>query len=270
MAFFNRNTDEKSRVKRMILITFRGGRRAPAYYFDSVFMLAATFLILYLCAAGRLKSREAAAVFAAFSCGMLLVSKLGIDRERLKRHERKLRLSAENAVRERRLTLDPSLLRAKAGSDVFLIPKADELTADDLLEAVRERGLPLTVLTAAEPTKRARSLAASLGEKLNIVTPAEYFGEELKELIPVSEEETDSELAAEYGALVKKPGFDISRFGLRGGRAAKYAAVGAALMALSFFTRYPLYFRLTSSVCLGLAAVFFASKTIKAGGKTSG
>lgn len=235
-----------------------------ACLFDTAFLLSAAFITLYLCARGRIKSRAVSLVFAAAALGILLVGKTAFDRKRYLRHKEKLRQKAEAEARAIKLMTEPGLLSGLPLEEgVAVIEKTDILTADDILDAVKKHGLPLVAVTPALPTERARAVLGGFGGKVRIRTPEEHFKDEIKKLIPVSEQETDDAIIKKYGRLTRRPKLDLSVFRLTRDRAAKYALVGAGLTALSFFSRFALYFRLTASVCLALAALFFGMRSLK-------
>ncbi|MBO4563276.1 MAG: hypothetical protein J5772_06670 [Clostridia bacterium] len=240
-------------LNRLFRITFRKGRRRAAFVIDTAFAFLILVLVLWIIVRPHFKNRTAAALVTASSFSIILCSCIIIDRERYARHIVKLEMEARLRAAETKLLLDPSpaLDEIHRTDRLKVFRGADSLTADDLLLLIKECEYPLTVVTAAAPTEKARSVMAALPGKVEVVSPAQRLGERIFELYPVSREEAEEAIIKEHSELLKKP--DIKAvFALTRERAFRYFSVGAGLLLLSFFVKRGLYFRAVASICFGL------------------
>ena len=256
--------DSKKRtLDKIFRITFRGGRGLPAFVFDSFFFGAASLLALYLCVRPQFKNRPAA-VFVTAVCGLLLfLIVLVIDRERFARHVKRMReKAAEDLLLRKAFFLSEELFKDIKDEGVYKAISAEALTADDVIRAVREFGDGAVIVTLAKPTEAAKALLDSM-DGISVVTPFGYLSREPSEMITVNESEIDAEIIRTHRKTIKKPSLPKGLFELSKERAVKYFALGAALLLMSFFVRYSLYFRIISSVVLSLGAGVFAFDELK-------
>ena len=111
----------------------------------------------------------------------------------------------------------------------FIHRRTDSLTSDDIAEAVKKAGLPVTIVTLAEPTNAASELIKLSCGQIETVSAQERAGAQLCSLFPVSEEEAKKTAVAMNGGCLKRFSLKKSVFALTRERALKYAAVGAGL-----------------------------------------
>ncbi len=256
---------DKKAFEKVVRITFHGGRRRVAVLFDTLALSGLLLLALYLLALSELKNGA-----RAFACASLAFTGIAavlrfIMRGRFAVHRQKLLREARRNARRLRVMLEPEKLfdRIVPREGEFIHRRTDSLTSDDIAEAVKQAGLPVTIVTLAEPTNAASELIKLSCGQIETVSAQERAGAQLCSLFPVSEEEAKKTAVAMNGGCLKRFSLKKSVFALTRERALKYAAVGAGLYACSFFVKYALYYRIAASLALCIGAGVFAFEGLK-------
>ena len=230
---------------------------------DSLLIGAAVLAALYLAVRPHFESRLASAFISA-ACGvMVFIAVRAIDGERYSRHEKRMRTEAEAEIRSIKLLLSPeaALKALPMNGNACFSGSAEGLDADELIGFLNSHERPLTIIAVSKPTENAERLINTL-DGIEVV-PIEKCGADLRAVYPVSETEIDEYIIKKHGELLKKPRISGALFALTKERAIKYLAVGAALMLLSFFVRYAVYYRLIASLTLGIGSYVFAADAYK-------
>ncbi len=250
-------------------LSFHNGKRAFAVVFDAVFIWAIVFASIRVTLAPSIRNGIAAWLAAAFFTLTLFFTARVVQRERFVRHRLKLRLEAREALALSMAERDPErilkLIPKEKGVAVSL--KTDILTTDDVYSAVRENGLPLTIVTFAKPTEKAAQTAQRYGGALRIVPPQEMLGIGIEKLCPVTEQEIDDEVIRTHRELIERRGLKEIFLAVSRKRAVKYLLVGAGLYLFSFIMGRGLYYRIIASVSVTAGGIMLA---LDAAGKTAG
>lgn len=205
----------------------------------------------------------------AFICADLYSNK------RFAKHIRSKRSETETALRREKILLEAeseiekriSSLSAEFPNAKLVLPrKAAPLTEDDVYslfraEKLHERGgvkAPperLVVITLCPPTYGAVRCAERLRDPSIEFLPAEET-EAFKDAFKVTSDEIDAAIISEYKTSERKPFGSLKKkltsSELLSSGAGKYALLGAAFFAASFFMRYKLYFRSAAMLCFAL------------------
>lgn len=149
-----------------------------------------------------------------------------------------------------------ALARPLCGADEtpLLLPCMGKATGDAVLSAIRESGAKkqMVLFAAWGFTCEARELAGRQGERVRLGdgqalhTAAKQAG-----LSPDPEQVEDYILQQEKQRKAEKVRHTSMAF--MPGQGKKYLLTGLALAALSFLTRYGLYYRMMAGLCMGLA-----------------
>lgn len=262
------NGSDRALLKRIYRVSFRGGRRLPAFIFDCFFLCSASFFGIYLAVRPHFKNRTAAGVISSTVLALAVLVFIAVRRMLFERHVERMRRSAREEVFSAKLLMEPGIEKLLSSSDpsVFVSRSVDALSADEVKEAYLTREKPVTVVAFAEPTDAAKKLIAELSG-LTVKTPLEHFGREKLGFITVDESETDAHLLRKHSGICAGPRFRKELFVLKRERAAKYVLLGAALMLMSFFMRYAVYYRTVASIVLSIGASVFAADAFKKNSK---
>ena len=257
--------DTKKNLQRIIRTKFRGGRRIPAVVFDSAFMGLILFAASYITVRPHIKNTAVSVAVSLFVFAGTVCVLIVIRRERFLRYERRLKREALEDVLRMKLMLDPERLLSLVHetSSVFVFRGTDTIGSDDIRAAVCNKGLPVTIVSEALPTKTAAEMIKLSGGRVKLVNAEEHLGIALSEVYSVAPGEIEDAIIAKHSDSIKKISFSKDVFRLTKDRAVRYLGVGAGLFALSFVMRYTLYFRLMASLCMSLGAGFFAAEEIK-------
>lgn len=264
MYDFDSNQYEKA-AERIIRRSFRGGKSLLAFCFDAVFFGLLCLFALYIAVRPHFLSASAARLVSVliFAAGAALAS--AIRERRYMRFRSRLIGEAAALAARNKLMKDPDevLDRAERVGSAAVFRGTDSVTADDIRRIIKNKSLPLKIVTFAEPTKKAAELLR-LFDGVMLTDPFTALGEDPVKLTTVSAAEIGAALRSKYGAQTKKPSFSLAMFALTKERALKYAALGGGLMLLSPFTGYALYYRVIASVAISLgAAVFLYEAAVK-------
>ena len=254
------SAEKKRQLRAVYRISFNNGKRRFAVVFDAVFIWAIILLSLRIALIPRIKASAPAWCAAAFLTAALFLLWRLIDRERFTRHKLKLRVEAKAAAAKRKAERSPerlySLIEPERG--VAVIRKTDLLTADDIVAAIRENGLPVKIVTLAEPTEKAKGMIAGSNDYITLLTPQEHTGTELDELYPVTENETDDEIISSHASLIERRSFKEIFLAVSRQRAVKYLLVGGGLFLFSFVMGRRLYYRMLAALSAGAGSIMLA------------
>ena len=247
--------------------SFRRGRGALACAFDTGFALFTSAFALYICVRPRFKSSSAAWLVTLICLAAAALLWKAAEKELFARHVKRLRLKKKKQIALAKMLAEGAAFEGgKAEPGKYYARSIEALTADDVLAALRSGQKPVTIVSAAEPTKKAKELISSFAgavrlEKAKLLSPS-------SPMPPVTEEETDEAVLWEYPAR-KRPVFkELSELARE--RPFMYFCLAGGLFVLSFFVRYALYFRLMASAAAGTgSAVLFFNKTKKEADKTA-
>lgn len=244
---------------RIYRIDFRGGRRLPAFVFDCVFLTAASFSGVYLAVRPYYHNRTAAVLLSFVITSLAVLVFFSVRSILFERHIGKMRRSARDEIVDLKLRTDPARERLLSSSDssVFVSSSVDAPTADEIKTAYLTCARPVKFVAFAEPTDAAKKLISALSD-ITVVSPREFLGSAVTTSIDVEESEIDALLIRKYGKSIAPPKIRKELFVLSRERAMKYVLLGTALMLLSFFMRYALYYRTVASIVLGIGAAVFA------------
>ncbi|MCR5610932.1 MAG: hypothetical protein K6F68_03770 [Clostridiales bacterium] len=265
------NTRESALLKRIYRTSFRGGRRLPAFVFDSVFLCAASFFGVYLAVRPHFRNRTAAAAISVIVLSLAVLVFIAVRRFLFERHVEKMRREAEDELFGLKLIMEPELdsLLSPHDPSVYISRSIDALTADEVKNAYLACEKPVTVIAFAEPTEAAKKLLGSLSD-IAVKTPVEYFGRERLGFVKAGESEIDAQIIKKHGGICKRPALRKELFKISKERASKYLLLGFALMLMSFFMRFAVYYRTAASVILGVGTAVFALDAYKKAARTSG
>lgn len=260
----NKADPKEKAFEKVLITTFRGGRRRAAVLLDTAATGILIFLALYLLALSKLRNGVIAfaAALLAFSgaCAIIMI----VRRERFSSHRERLLCEARRQARRLDMMLAPEKVfeRIEVSEGEYLHRSTDRLSSDDVAAAVKTAGLPLTIITFAEPTDAAAELIKLSCGRIRLVSPEERLGQELPELFPVTDEEAKKTTVAMHGGCLKKASLKKGVIALTKERAVKYAAVGAGLYAMSFIVRYALYYRIIACIAMSIGAWVFAAERL--------
>ena len=250
------------KAERLIEERARGSRTRFASAMDAIALALIAGGALYLAVRPRFMNRAAALFVTAVCLVLAALTAAAVTREARIKRAAAIRRELKEKLLRAKLCQDPGRLEKELErvSGACFVPKAEELTSDDVLEAYRKFGTEARIVTFAQPTGRALELIKLLG----IRPPAKPF-EALdvgpEEFACVTEEETDRAALALFQKQ-KRPR-------LRGlpkllhERAFKFILLGAALYALSFAVRYQLTYRIFALLALGIGGAFSAGDRLK-------
>lgn len=268
METFAHSKHTRKALERVLKKSFRGGRLAPAAFMDALFSCLILVSAVYVTIRPHYKNLSAALLTAGSVTASAVLVLLVIRRERYYRHVERERNKARIQLIDMKMLGSPEKLfdDLDLRENEFLFRGTDALTADDIRELISEHGMPLRVVTLAEPTEKAGRLIECRSEEIDIVPAQERSKSGLEHLYPVTEREIDEHIVRNRMRSKRKTSLPSELFRLTRERAFKYLAVGAGLFVFSFFARYTLYFRLVSSICLSIGAGAFAFDTFKRSG----
>lgn len=208
-------------------------------------------MTLYILIRPHMGSRtvSAAAALLAFASAAFVYA--AIRKELFSRYVRDRYAWAEKGSKKLALLLRLDSLDAPPGAR--LCRSSEALTADDVLEAVRESPNGAVIISAAEPTARAEALLKTLGGRVKLIPAEEYFADEM-ENHRVSDEEIASFIISQRRRRPRRLSAREFRASFRT-RPGAYLALGAGLFAMSFITRHALYFRVVSWLCASAGAL---------------
>lgn len=241
---------KKRLLSHIAFVSFHHGKRRFAVAFDSIFIWTVILLAVRITLIPYVRIRAAAWIASAFFTLTFFFICRVVQRERFVRHKLKMRSDAREAAALFKARFDPDRLYAliKPQKGVVAAAKTDLLSADDITEAVRENGLPLKLVTLAEPTEKAAALIERSDNGISIVSPQEHLGIALEILYPVSEEEIDDEIIRSHREMNEKRSLGEIFLTVSRKRAVKYLLVGGGLFLFSFFMHHRLYYRLIACV----------------------
>lgn len=245
--------------------SFNRGKSRLAAIIDRAFFAALASLAAFFVTSGLGAGDKAALFVALDACAVYLIIAGRINKIRLKTHIEKSRRRMRSKLFEEKLLLAPDaqLESLRAGvqrelgcEKVEIIRRVAPLTEDDILDRVRNirafepSSTELTVVSLSEPTHRAAEFASQLRcPRVKLISAQNV--DTLVQVFPVTENEIDAALISDVEHRPRRSALISSE--LLAGSAAKYAALGAALTALSFFIGYSAYVRAFGILCLGLA-----------------
>ena len=254
-------TETERRLRAVYKKSFRRGRGALAYAFDLCFALLTAAFALYICIRPHFESRAAARLVTGICLALLAVIWKAAENELFIRHIKRLRGRKKEQISKARLTVRmyERFLSREEGPGVYVSRSVESLSADEVITALKTRSLPVTVISCAEPTEKAAELINALGNEVRFkkLTPPESAWQ----CEEVTESDTDAALIMEHSSkkLVGIKGI----LKLPRGRAFTYFSIAAGLFALSFITRYALYYRLTASISAGIGGLIFLWESAK-------
>lgn len=260
-----KSSETQKQLKRIYRYSFRKGRSVTASFLDHAFLSAIIFFALYIAVRPNMVNGVIARIITFICCIVVLLIWFIADRERFSRHVCRLRADTANELYRTKLILDPEpfLSQIEAEANVFIHHCTDLLTTDDIKLALEIFGDSVTIVSAAEPTSRARDIINRLGGRIKLISPEDFSGRKLSDVYTVEDDEIDSVIISKHERITKKPSLKKGLFTLSKERAFKYIAVGAALFAYSFFVRYSMYFRIMASVTLSLGAMVFTADEVR-------
>lgn len=254
--------ENAKRLKKAYLKSFRRGKSGGAHLFDTLFLGLILFAALCVCVRTRLSNGTVAwAVTLVCSAAGVCLWKAA-ENALFEKHVRRLREETRRELAEIQLMLAGDGLWESISVDesTFVSRSAESLTADDVAKAASLTGSPVTIVTLAEPTARARRLLDALGSGIAIKSPIEFLGG--KAALPeIGETEIDEAIIRRFLRPKKRRKTSIFKPGSE--RAVKFLAVSAGLFLLSYFVRYPLWFRAAASLTSGLGGALFTAEMIK-------
>lgn len=259
---------EKKSIRRYFRRGLAGGRSALARAVDYVVLrlliLAGAFLFFRQRVGGLLWALLLALLSLLLGMVLLhIVYELRFERyvaKEMRRLRRRL-LSQKIALMDKR-TLLPIAQSLSGDKTPALLFCAEPVSADALLPLARKKGVTMVCATAGY-SQGAESFAAQAGLRL-IPLGALLDAAAAHGLAPGNHDIYRSILQEEANKCRKRP--RLSGLLFAGGSAKKYLVTGLILLALSFLSRYTLYYRLLATVCMSIFSVnFLMDRTRKAG-----
>lgn len=266
----------KTPAQKYYLRRFGGGRTAAARILDYAALRLILFFAAYLLFRSRIDNVRVCLLLACMTlalCMLILRAAREILFERFLVRERE-RLRREALLK--RLLHAPASVAESAfrplmhtGETMRLLFTAERASANLLLSAVRfERFLPssdgktqadqaLCVVSLAGFTQSAVSLAAEL-HAVRLIPVSSLVSAAEKAGVSLSAAETDAYAASLWQAAQTRRKRSFS-FAFPQNAGAKYLFAAAVLSLCAFLTRYALYYRMLSGLCVSLAAVCFLS-----------
>ncbi|MBO4384671.1 MAG: hypothetical protein J5854_04550 [Clostridia bacterium] len=258
----------KALSERICRVSFRGGRRLPAFVFDCVFLSAAAFSGAYLAVRPHFANRTAALTvsFVTLALGALVF--IAVRRALFEKHRANMRRAAREELIDLKLVMEPDPFGSSAGSDrrVYVSRSIDALSADEVKAAYLSSEKPLTIVAFSKPTEAAERLLSELPD-VSVKTPRDHLGEKAAESIRIEESEIDARIVRKHGSICRRPRIKKELFALSKERAVKYILLGGVLMLMSFFMRYAVYYRTLASITLTAGASVFAVDAYGKGNK---
>lgn len=259
---------EKKSIRRYFRRGCAGGRsvlaRAVDYLALRALILAGAFLFFRQRVSGVLWALLLAVLSLLLGMVLLhIVYELRFERyvnkemRRLRRHL----LSQKIALMDKKALL-PIAASLSAGDTPALLFCTAPVQADALLPLARKKDVK-TVCATAGYSPAAEAFAAQAG--LRLIPLGALLDAAVKHgLEPNNQDIYRHILQAEALKRQKRP--RLSGLLFAGGNAKKYLVTGLVLLALSFLSRYTLYYRLLATACMSIFSVnFLMDRTRKAG-----
>ena len=259
---------EKKSVRRYFRRGLAGGRSALARAVDCVALRALILAGAFLFFRQRVTGLLWALLLAVLSLllGMVLLHivyelrferYVGKEMRRLRRHLLSKRITLMDKT-----ALLPIVQTLAGGENPSLLFCAEPASADALLPLARKRGVT-TVCATGGYSPAAERFAAQAG--LTLIPQSALLDAAARQ--GLSPSDTDIyRYILEEDANRRKKRPSLSGLLFSGGAAKKDLVTGFVLLALSFLSRYTLYYRLLATVCMSIFSVnFLIDRTRKAG-----
>jgi len=230
------------------------GRSALARALDLVLLGAILYLLFYLLCFSHPMRRWLAPLFALLAAGSFYC----FAQIRLARFTQRERARIQTRIRRDMLLLmpEPELREMLGVGEIYLLQQERPVTVDDLLPILRKTTSGAKLFATTTVSEETERFLARNPRTLSVFDASAILGRIA--LPPV----TPRQEAQYIASLSKKRTLHnyLRKTGIFDGGWKKYAYIGALLLALSFFLKPLIYYRLLSSFCFTLSGIgIFAS-----------
>lgn len=229
-----------------------GGRTTLSRVVDGLFFRLVLFMGFYLImpkGSPRLWLAITALCIASIVMKLIADAKLAsFTRQEVCRIKKRL-------LTDKLLLMSHEELRSKLEADARLLQKASPITVDDLLPII-QNGCQ-TVYSVSPYSMEAQEFICRCLPNIRLLSIEEKY-----DFQQISDEEVSDYISSYFKQSKEKRLHPIQL--LKNGTGFKYAVLAVLLLALSFFVRYAIYYRIIASLCLCIMMLCRFSKTKQA------
>lgn len=249
---------------------YSNGRTEFACFLDRLLFCAGVYLGAYLLFFSRIRN-EIVCIILSASLSIILFILLGMLRKcRIRKHEASMRTRVrEELMQYKLLTFEINVLHSeisKVCPDAALILSNDELTINDVAEAVRNARVngcqSVSIFSIKKPSLEAETFIEAISPYFPVKHGFFSSNRIIADLVNVSEDEISNEIVRRGKTKRRRLiSFSLSD-AVEQNRLIKYFALGGATYFLSFVVKYGLYMRIFSLILLALAGICATVKKI--------